>query len=237
MSDAGPQPATGGERSRASSHRRRRLLATGIAVLVLLGVAVVAGLLSRNDPGTPVPLRPSRATGSAAAGAPAAEDLSRLRLRREPFCQLLDPREVQRALGGTVAHAREYVSGQRVPLAPGLRDVSHENGCVYASGAGAQAGVWEFAAPVTRREAVALTRTARLRRGCRPPASSPTFGAPSVSVACPAPRKGRRVALRGLFGDAWVSCELTVPGSVPRPEAVRRAQTWCVGVATAMPRR
>jgi hypothetical protein len=49
---------------------------------------------------------------------------------------------------------------------------------------------------------------------------------------------GRAVTLRGLFGDAWLSCEVSTPSAAsvgdPRREAERRAQRWCVSVATSV---
>jgi hypothetical protein len=46
------------------------------------------------------------------------------------------------------------------------------------------------------------------------------------------------VRLSGLFGDAWLSCELTTPTAAaagdPVRESVRRAQRWCVDVATSV---
>jgi len=42
------------------------------------------------------------------------------------------------------------------------------------------------------------------------------------------------VTLRGLFGDAWMSCELAVPGRAPASETQRRGEQWCLRVATTL---
>jgi hypothetical protein len=42
------------------------------------------------------------------------------------------------------------------------------------------------------------------------------------------------VRMGGLFGDAWVACELGGPVSQRRSTALERAQRWCAEVVTAM---
>ena len=43
------------------------------------------------------------------------------------------------------------------------------------------------------------------------------------------------VTLRGLFGDAWLTCRLSTPGTVGgATQTVRRAEQWCVRVATTL---
>jgi hypothetical protein len=72
-----------------------------------------------------------------------------------------------------------------------------------------------------------------------PVRGGPRFGTPGVSTRCRvATPRGTAVTLRGLFGDAWLSCELTTPDATaagdPVRETVRRAQRWCVAVATSV---
>jgi hypothetical protein len=43
------------------------------------------------------------------------------------------------------------------------------------------------------------------------------------------------VTRRGLFGDAWLSCQLSAPGpGTTDAVTVRRAQEWCVRLATTL---
>jgi hypothetical protein len=126
-----------------------------------------------------------------------------------------------------------------VVLAPGLRDVSHEYSCQFRAATGAQARVWVFAAPVTRRVAGALARDARSQKRCRPAGLETRLGVPSAGTLCAGPigagrRPDRVMVLRGLFGDAWLSCQLTTPPTVAAGEVVRRADRWCVQVATTL---
>jgi hypothetical protein len=67
--------------------------------------------------------------------------------------------------------------------------------------------------------------------GCRVVGRGPRFGTPSAITRCTAGHPpARSVTLQGLFGDAWLTCRLTLPGA--EPDAVVRAEHWCVRVAT-----
>ena len=99
-------------------------------------------------------------------------------------------------------------------LAPGVTDVSHEFNCTFDASTGAQARVWVFAEPVTTAVGRSIVQEARREPGCAVRPDAPTFGTPSVGTLC---RTGspasRAVTLRGLFGDAWLSCRLSTPGA------------------------
>lgn len=194
-----------------------------IAVLVV-AAAVTAWWLTRS------PATGPDASPSASPRALESLDLSDVPVARQPFCDALHTDDVRAALGGPVRGTAHYVPGQQASLAPGLRDVAHEYDCTFR-GAGAEVRAWVFAAPVRRPLAASMTRDARDRPGCRLVARAPTFGRPGVTTDCPAAGgAGRTVASRGLFGDAWLTCQLTSRDA--EPDVVRRAERWCVSVAT-----
>jgi hypothetical protein len=217
---AGPPPPPG--------RRVRGYVAALVALLVTAGV--VAVLLARS-PGAPDPAA-APATTSSPSGTPLeGVDVSDLPVARAPFCGSLDEADVVEALGSPVSGTAHYTVGERVLLAPGVRDVSHEHDCTFRGVGGAEARAWVFAEPVTVAVARGLLRAARGEPGCRVVDRGPIFGSPSVTTRCrTGPAGARAVTLRGLFGDAWLTCRLTLPGS--QPDAVVRAERWCVQVVT-----
>jgi hypothetical protein len=214
--------------SEPSASRRRPRWALVVALL-LTGTAVTVGLLTRAS---------DRPAGEPDAGGSRTRldrvDLSDLPVSRGPFCDVLDQRHVEDALGAPVAGTAHYDSGARVRMSAAVWDLSHEWGCTFRAASGAQARAWVFAEPVSAGVARGIVRDARAGRGCRPVAAAPAFGAPTDAARCPIARGGRSVTLRGLFGDAWLTCQLSTPRSESEPETVRRAEQWCVRVATAM---
>lgn len=202
---------------------RSRTFVVVIAVLVV--AAAVAGWWSTRSP-----VSGPDASPSASPTALESLDLSEVPVARQPFCDALRRDDVRTALGGRVRGTAHYVSGQQAWLAPGLRDVAHEYDCTYR-GARGEARAWVFAAPVHRTQALSITQDALDRPDCRLVPRAPTFGRPGVTTDCPAAGgAGRTVASRGLFGDAWLTCQLT--SRDPEPDVVRRAEQWCVTVAT-----
>jgi hypothetical protein len=85
---------------------------------------------------------------------------------------------------------------------------------------------------VTEERASDLIDEASGRGSCTQPAAAPSYGAPSLALVCPA---GNRLwaSFRGLFGDAWLACSLSVPAAVGEDELLDRAGRWCVAVAQA----
>jgi hypothetical protein len=229
------EPVTGaptppGRGARARRRSRVRGYAAGLVALVVTA-GVVAVLVTRS-PGVPdpagAPAAPASASGTPLDGA----DVSDLPVARSPFCDAVDEDDVAAALGTPVTGTAHYTVGERVLLAPGVRDVSHEHDCTFRGVGGAEARAWVFAEPVTLTVAQGLVRAARGEPGCRVVNRSPTFGTPSLTTRCRTGSAGARaVTLRGLFGDAWLTCRLRLPGS--QPDAVVRAERWCVQVATA----
>ena len=155
---------------------------------------------------------------------------STLTVPRAGFCDGVDAREVTAALGEEAADVRGYENGDEVTLADGITDVAHEFGCVWSAADGSEARAWVFAPPVDADRAQDMVRDAGRAAGCQ---SSPTpaYGAPSVGLTCTG-QGGTRASYRGLFGDAWLTCELTSPDPAVDPAELReRAGAWCVGVA------
>jgi hypothetical protein len=207
--------------------RRPVLLLAAAVVLTAIAVATVVVLdpfadappADREDPFATTPL--------------ASVDTTGLTVPRTSFCEAVDPREVEAALGAEPDATSGYANGDEVTLADGLTDVAHEFGCAWSLDDGTAARAWVFAPPVDRTRAQRLVRDASRVTGCE---SSPTpaYGAPSVATTCAA--DGRTtVSYRGLFGDAWLVCELTSTGptDVTQDDAAlgERADAWCSGVA------
>ena len=200
---------------------RALAVVAGALALALLG----AGCTS-DEPPAKAPAPPP------ATGTPLADVATgRLAIARQPFCDGLDPAAVERALAGPVRAQRGYASGERTKVTDDLTEVVHEHGCVFHGPAGASARAWVFAPPVTRGFAADLVTAARSTKGCGVDAAAPAFGRPSLALRC---RDGRDVAAswRGLFGDAWLVCEVIARGEDDEV-VVDRASRWCAEVVRA----
>lgn len=205
-----------------------------LALLVTGGVVYV-GVRGDSPDGSSGAARPTPSASPTAPTPMASLDLSGLPIERADFCGRLDQGDVEDALGGPVSDTAHYGSGDRVALAPGVVDVSHEYDCTYDAADGTQARVWVFAEPVTATVGRGIVREARAEQGCRPLDKAPTFGTPSLGTLCRvAEPAARAVTLRGLFGDAWLSCRLSTPGADDALGTVQRAEQWCVRVATTL---
>ncbi|MEO5708373.1 MAG: hypothetical protein ABIQ59_00930 [Nocardioidaceae bacterium] len=222
-----------GSSPRRRARRRRsarRLLLLALVLAVTAGV-VYAGIRDRPT-GDVDAARPSPSPSSTPSS---SVDLSQLPIERGSFCDQLDERNVEAALDSPVSDTSHYDSGDRVVLAPGVTDVSHEYDCTFSSADGTEARVWVFAEPVTAAVGRTIVRDARAEKGCTVRPDPPTFGTPSVATACRTTKPAARtVTLRGLFGDAWLSCRLSTPGATAAAETIQRADQWCVRVATTL---
>lgn len=159
----------------------------------------------------------------------ASYDTSGVTIVRAPYCDRVDEDAVEEALGGPPRRDSGWDNGDPVRLADGTKDVAHEYGCTWSAGK-TRARTWLFAPPVTPAGAREALEQARGTKGCEPDAQAPAFGTPSVALVC---TEGALVSAsyRGLFGDAWLVCEVTGDGD--RDELVQRADRWCVAVAEA----
>jgi hypothetical protein len=202
----------------------RRILAIG-TVLALTGCS---GGGSSSTPAGSGPTTVATDPGTSLADV----DTTALIVPRAPFCDLVDPAAVTRALGTKPAGAAAYRSGQRTRITADVTDVVHEFGCEWTT-AGSSARAWVFVPPVTRQRARALVRAEQTRPECGntggDSAGKPVYGEPSVFSECRV-GDGFEVAYRGLFGDAWLTCTLTSRIST-EPEVAHRADRWCAAVA------
>ncbi|TQK70000.1 hypothetical protein [Nocardioides sp. SLBN-35] len=212
----------------------RALLLSALLTLVpvAIGVAVSGdATLSRE----PAPYK----------GTPLAEfDTSKAVVQRAPFCDLVPAAAVEKALGAEATLAA-YDNGEQSDAFP-VGDVPHEYGCRFSpsdttdttdttdptgTAAPVEARGWVFAPPITTDTAQAMA-TASVTKACTALPAAPAYGSPSAGVLC-AGDVVQTVSFRGLFGDAWLACSLTLPADVAQDELVDRAGRWCVAVAQA----
>lgn len=193
-----------------------RVFRTALAAVVVTAAVVAVGVLV-NRPSGPAPARPL-------ATALSAVDTTTMTVRRRAFCAAVPTADTVAALGSGASRPTSYRPGQKVALTPTVTDVADEWGCSWTGTAGRAARAWLFAPPVTTAHAARLAE--QPSQGCQR-VGAPAFGEPSVAAAC-----GDTLMLRGLFGDAWLSCELTSPG-LSQPRLLDRAGRWCLAVARA----
>lgn len=159
-------------------------------------------------------------------------DTRSLTVARASFCADVDPREAVAALGSEPVEVTGYDNGDEVTLADGLDDVAHEFGCQWQAADQSAARAWVFAPPVDRDRAERLVREAGRTQECESSAT-PAFGSPSVGLVC-ATDGGGTASYRGLFGDAWLTCELYLTpanGDVSPADLMDRTGAWCSAVA------
>jgi hypothetical protein len=205
---------------------RRSLAARAIAAGVLACCFVLAGCSGSTDSGPPPTAAPSEAADS---GTPLEEvDTAALVVPRAPFCDQVDPAAVTRALGEEPGDVSAYRSGQRIKISDDVADVVHEYGCRWTAGDGT-AEAWVFAPPVTRRRAAVLAEHAADLPRCGDVSGEPDFGSPTS--ACRSGKGGAfTMRYQGLFGDAWLTCSLSLSGEPERTVGVRAGE-WCAAVA------
>jgi hypothetical protein len=203
-----------------------------LGYLVLAGVvtaAVVGGgvlTLGHDDEGP----APGPAKEAFSTTALADHDTGGAVVARGPFCDAIDDRQVTAALGGEAADSSSWSNGDTVDLGSGVEDVAHEFGCRYTAADGALAQAWVFAPPVDAATADRLVRAAGKAASCQAGAG-PAFGSPTLALTCT--KDGRvRASYRGLFGDAWLVCEVE-RGADAGVDLVDVAGRWCVGVLEA----
>jgi hypothetical protein len=153
-------------------------------------------------------------------------------VQRAPFCDLVPAAAVTKALG-TEATLAAYDNGEKSDAFPG-GDVPHEYGCRFSPSDTTVVGEargWVFAPPVTTDAAQAMA-AASVTKACTALPAAAAYGNPSAGVLCPGDGV-QTVSFRGLFGDAWLACSLTLPTDVAQDDLVQRAGRWCVAVAQA----
>jgi hypothetical protein len=198
-----------------------------VATTVLAGAAMVslalAGCASEKPPKsapTPAPT-PIAGLNSAAMQVP-----------RIDFCASVPDKAVTDALGGKPDSKATYGNGDREELDGVGEDVVHEIGCSWSTDAGSTARAWVFARPVDARFAQQVVSSSRSTAGCRV-VSGPAYGKPTLTQVCRRAGGEQRVRHAGLFGQTWLSCELSAP-SADAKGIRERADAWCVEVANAL---
>jgi hypothetical protein len=203
----------------------RHLVLVSVAALLVTGAGVGVGtlILDADEPTSSGP--PPFSTTPLESF-----DSSLVTVPRASFCDSVDLREVEAALGGEPVDAQSYDSGEEVTLTEGVTDVAHEFGCTWVRADQTEARAWVFAPPVDADRARRLVHEAGRQQGCLA-SPDPAFGSPSVGLLCTS-EAGGRASYQGLFGDAWLTCELTSKDAqVTGAELLRRTGAWCVGVA------
>ncbi|WGL53510.1 hypothetical protein P5P86_06665 [Nocardioides sp. BP30] len=180
-----------------------------VVTAICVGIGVVRATPPKHAPADPLATRL------------AAVDTTALTVRRAAFCSALPEATVTAALGGRITGRASWHPGQTVQLSTKVKDVADEYGCSWTSSTGGTARAWVFEPPVTADRAARLA--AAKPTGCTSLTGTPApaYGAPTSALAC-----GDSTLLRGLFGDAWLSCEL----SGTDLDLVGR---WCLAVARA----
>jgi hypothetical protein len=160
-------------------------------------------------------------------------DPSTVRLTRATFCDRVPDAAVRRALGARPDSDDRWGNGDRLPaetVAGSSGDVTHELGCSWTGPAGATARAWVFARPTSAEFARTLVAQAGKQPGCKAEPAA-VFGTPAVLQTCTLPGGAERIRRAGLFGDTWLTCELTGPSS---PELLGRTDAWCADVVSAV---
>jgi hypothetical protein len=206
---------------------RRPVVLVAVAALATVA-AVVVGVLTLDDDAP-------EATGAApeepafSTTALAGYDTTTSVVARGPFCDRIDERQVDAVLGSVPAPVT-WENGDPVDVGTGS-DVGHEFGCSYAVAEAGEARAWVFAPPVDVASAQRFVTSAGKGPGCVA-ADGPPFGNPTLALTCTARDGVQRASYRGLFGDAWLVCEVVRPAAATW-DAADRAGRWCVGVLEA----
>lgn len=194
-----------------------------IGAVVLTAIAVGVGVLTLKDD---QPEKPE------VKGDLSTADTTTMHVRRGAFCDRVPTEDATEALGGAATEKKAYGDGDQAAISGEVNDVAQEYGCIWTGPADAatSARAWVFAPPVTLDWATQMTKS--VPKGCKA-ASRPAYGKPSVALTCTDAKKQPKMVYRGLFGDAWLSCELT--GKVGESTAAlqKRASRWCLVTATA----
>ena len=153
-------------------------------------------------------------------------------VRRGSFCDAVPPADARAAVDDPSPELSTWSNGDQ--LGSG-QDVSHEFGCSWTAGSGAVASGWVFAPPVTVERAQELVASAKSQPGCTAVPGAAAYGSPSIALTCT--KDGTTTqSYRGLFGDAWLVCELSGPrgaDTAANADTADTADRWCASVLTA----
>lgn len=200
----------------------RFFMVAAVVTLALVGGAVLA----LGGPDEPRDSGPEPFSTTPLAG----YDTTAVAVVRGSFCDTVDDRQVEAALGSAPDSSSSWENGDTIEVAGGAQDVVHEFGCDYTAADGTSARAWVYAPPMTAEHAQRLVRSAGKGAGCET-ADGPPYGDPTLAMTC-TKDGAARASYRGLFGDAWLVCELVRPAGATW-EVTDRAGRWCVGVLQA----
>ncbi len=153
-------------------------------------------------------------------------------LARVDFCTLVPAGAIQDAVGGSGSVTKKtWRNGDRAEVGNGVSDVVHEFGCSWSRG-GDAASAWIFARSVSPAYAGKVLAKTSHRQGCTA-STGPHFGTPSQRQVCRLADGSHRVRDSGLFGDTWLTCQVSGPAGETSASIGKRADAWCVQVANA----
>ena len=193
----------------------------GAVILTVIAVGIGVLTLKNDKPETPE-----------VKGDLSNADTTSMHVRRGAFCDRVATADVTDALGGASSEKKAYADGDQTVISGEVSDVAQEYGCIWTGpkDSATSARAWVFAPPVTQDWATQLTKS--VPKGCKA-ASKPAYGKPSVALTCTDAKKQPKAVLHGLFGDAWLSCELTGKAGESTATLQKRASRWCLVTATA----
>jgi hypothetical protein len=193
-----------------------------LAAVVVMSVAVAGCASDEPEKSAPAPApTPIAGLNSAAMQVPRIE-----------FCASVPDKAVADALGGKPDSKAAYANGDTEKVDGAGEDVLHEIGCSWSTDEGATARAWVFARPVDAPFAQRAVASNRSTAGCRV-VTGPAYGKPAVTQVCRRAGGEQRVRHAGLFGQTWLSCEVSAPSA--EAAGIRgRADAWCVQVANAL---
>ena len=166
---------------------------------------------------------PTSANGDGLPSSLARLDTTRLAVQRESFCDRVPESAVTALLPENDATRASYSPGDTVTLSDGVKDLTDEYACEWGTATSPNnesIAAWVFAPPVTVADATSLI--AGLPTGCNS-IDAPAYGAPTQALQCTS-GSDTSYWLRGLFGDAWLTCTTTGID-------LGRTERFCAGVA------
>lgn len=151
--------------------------------------------------------------------------VARMELPRIEFCSLVHPKSIAAALGQPTTKLprgvaeTSYGNGDPLDLGPIGDQRVQELGCIWTLG-GESVAAWIFARPVDEAFAQTILTAARSQRRCT--LTEGGFGSIGLGQQCPQADGRTRVRHAGLFGQTWLTCQVT--GS---DQVAARAELWC----------
>lgn len=154
---------------------------------------------------------------------------------RIEFCSLVHPRTISTALGLPATKLprgvaeTSYGNGDQLDLGPAGDQRVQELGCTWTLGTESVAA-WIFARPVEEPFAQTILASAREQRRCT--LTEGGFGKPGFGQQCPQANGLTRIRHAGLFGQTWLTCQVT--GS---DQVAERAELWCSSLVNELKTR